>query len=446
MSTTYFIESNFSIGKLIDDCFLTENDAVHVENALGLSRFKRYKPIPFVGLIEVSNKILFALPKFYLTIPESKTDATKLIVELMRRLSSGGENEKRPVDSYLFDQKKSVGNLSRIGIASYLLNDFYLNGLLSIKQIYFKKSQSRSPHWDKTIQTIDPIHSQNGPLYNQWVSSYSERIEQKYITEIHRAVIIECSKLYGEVIGYPVNVSLGAYTGSIFNNSSLRILKTSMRKTFSLRETEVLEALIAWLEEGRSGGIKFFGTQYFHTIWELICTSLFSDVKNEKEWKDVMPFPEWLDWEKNEVSYPQGKFQLDSLTKLPKDKGMLVVDAKYYLVKCENGRVLSGPGIGDVSKQLHYEELVYTSTSFKDFYANDRSKIINCFVFPDSEKNIDLYPYGEITIPRITKNRIICVRLSGINAIRRYLNRQPFSESELISFVNNLDSISSYGI
>lgn len=446
MSTSYFIESNFSIGKLVDDYFLNEEDAIHVENVLGLSKFKRYKPIPFVGLIEVSGKILFALPKFYSTIPEGKTHAAKLIIELMARLSSDGENEKRPADSYLFDQKKGVGNLSRVGIASFLLDDFYLNGLLSIKHIYFKASQSRSPHWDKTIQTIDPIHSQNGPLYDKWVSRYSERVDQKYITEIHRAVVGECSKLYGELIGYPADVTLGSYSSSILSNSALQILKTSMRKTFSLRETQVLKALIAWIEEGRSGGIKFFGTQYFHTVWELICTSLFSDVKSNKEWKDVMPFPEWRHWDNPEISYPQGKFQLDSLTKLPKNMGILIVDAKYYLVKCENGRVLAGPGIGDISKQLHYEELVYTSDSFKSHYADDRSKIVNCFVFPDSENNIDLYPYGEIMIPRITKNRIICARLSGINAVQRYLHRQPFSESELISFVSQLNPMSSCGI
>ena len=434
MATLYFDESNFIIGNLIDKNFLSNIDAVQIENILGLSAGKRYSSMSFVGIIEASDNVFFVYPKFFIEPISNKGIVTKLIIELMLRISSENVGNNRLSDSHLFEQKKNINNLSRIGLAKYLLDDFYSHGLLSIKQSYFKKSQSRNPNWEKTIQSIDPLHSQSGPLYDIWVSRHTERVDHQFITEMHRVIISHCSKIYGELIGYPCDALLGPYSSDYVNNSSLSILKMAMRRTFSLRENQVLGAIVAWIEEDKGSGIKLFGTQNFHVIWERICATLFCDIKNSDDWVDVMPYPHWMSWENSLISYPQGKFQLDVLSELPNRKGLLLIDAKYYQLKIENGKVLSGPGVGDVSKQLHYESLVYTSATFIKNFGCDRTKLINCFVFPVAEANGDLIPFGEISIPRITSNRIVCVNLSGVSAIQRYLHRQPFTDSELTEF------------
>lgn len=431
MSITYLTETEFSIQSLIDEKKIVESDACDIELALELSRSNRRKKINFVGLIETPGRVLFSLPKFH--YGKNETTA-KLIIKLMRRISKENKNSKCPADAQLFDQKKNEGHLSRINIASFILEDFYTNGLLSIRRSYLKYSDTRTPDWGRTIQNRYALHSESGPIYEKWISKHTERTEHKVITEIHRAIVTKCSNLYGELAGYPSNPILGSSTRSTVITTALPILRSVMRRTFFMRETQILKALINWIEEEHYSGVKFFGTQYFHTIWEKICSSLFSDVKKSDNWKDVMPLPEWRIWKTSKVYCSEGKFIIDALTELPDKKGILLLDAKYYRVKpSQDGRV-SGPGVGDISKQLHYEDLVFTSNTFTTLFGEDRSKIINCFVFPVGSNALDLFPFGEIKIPRITKNRIVCVNLSGVRAIQRYLNNQLFTHSELRDF------------
>jgi LlaJI restriction endonuclease len=439
MPITYLVESGFTVRGLIENKLLSNVEGEEFASILGLYGNKRNTPINYVGLIETPDQILFAFPKFDIS---SNKDNAKLIIDLMRRISAETDSSKKPADAHLFDQQRNEGSISRVGIASFLLEDFYQNGLLTIRRSYYKRSQNRKD-WTKTIHSVEAILTDCGPVYDTWLSRHAEQVSHKIITEVHRAVITRCSSLYGELLGYPDAVVLGSSTNSSIGATGLPVLKILLRRTFNARETLVIKALIAWIEEGRRSGVRFFGTQYFHTIWETICAELFSDVKSSDEWASVMPYPEWVDWENNEQFYSPRSFVLDALTELPNNEGIVLIDAKYYLIKLNDGKVQDGPGINDISKQLHYEELIFTSSNFISRFGNDRALIINCFVFPTGNDECELMPTGEISIPRITKNRVVCVNLSGNLAIRRYLKREPFSQAELMSFSSSIKSIPS---
>jgi hypothetical protein len=437
MSIIFLKEYDFSLSELVDKKLINNIESDELAYILGIQGNYRNTKIGFVGLIETQQNIIFSFPKF-----ENNKDTAhpKLIIDLFKRVSSESNPIKKPIDSFLFDDKNNNNkNISRIGIERFLLDDFYKNGLLTIKRKYIKKSQNRSPDWSRTIELLDPIQTEHGPIYDNWLSRHSENISHKIVTEVHRSVIAQSTHFYGKLLGYPENIALGNTTNLSIDKSALPILRLLLRRTYNARETSVIKALISWILESRPNGLRIFGTQYFHTIWELICCYLFSDIKDTDRWRSVMPKAEWITSPQGEIFKSSRTFMIDALTELPDDSGVLLIDAKYYLPQFINGKVENGPSINDISKQLHYEELIYTSDNFVTQYGNNRSKIFNYFIFPGDSDQCDLSLLGKITIPRITKNKINYATYSGNKAIMRFLKRNPLSDFELITFASGDD-------
>ncbi|MDQ9168803.1 LlaJI family restriction endonuclease [Oxalobacteraceae bacterium R-40] len=436
----YLIENRFSARHLLEKEGIPADAVQTIEIQLGLNKQKRDEPINFVGLIETSGKQFFALPKFC-SKADAEKGASRLVVELMRKVAANRQATKRIPDAHLFDEKQLDASLSKVGIADFLLEDYCAHGLISIRRSIYKASNFRSPDWAKTIHSIDPIWGDDGPVYDRWLSRHSERAAHRQITEIHKAAISACISRYGELLGYPASLLPSGPSQSQSSEHSTAILRAALRRTYSMREINVLNALIAWLEQRREGGPAFFGTRYFEQVWETICANLLNDIKGYSPWADVMPFPQWTLWATNEKFKPKGQFELDALTELPDSKGLLLSDAKYYVPRFEKGAVEGMPGMEPLSKQLHYEELLFTSQAFMDQYGKNRDKLINSFIFPGpSSMDRDISPFGDVTIPRITQNPIICTNLNGLRAFQRYLRNEPFSHAELTALWDSINS------
>ena len=84
-----------------------------------------------------------------------------------------------------------------------------------------------------------------------------------------------------------------------------------------------------------------------------------------------------------------------------------IIDAKYYLIKCDkNGRLFGNPGVGDVTKQFLYD-YEYRPLLKVNGIPLDGEHIFNCFLVPrDVAQNNGLNEevpkvdcFGEVNMP-----------------------------------------------
>ena len=101
--------------------------------------------------------------------------------------------------------------------------------------------------------------------------------------------------------------------------------------------------------------------------------------------KDIIEKPKWqgIDTEEKEAQdtlIPD----LISIPKIGNEDYFLIFDAKYYNLRLERGKTLSGnPGVGDVTKQYMYQ------LAYKNFIkAHNIAVVKNCFLMPTEKDEI----------------------------------------------------------
>lgn len=433
---TILFEMDYSLDSLAD-YGVSNEEAQEIEVKLGLRSNEREKKIDFVGLIETKTKQFFSLPKFF---KKSDVSQCRVVVDILRYIAANQKSIDRFPDAYLFDKKQVREGSNKLDIAEFLLEDFHSHGLLVIKRHFYKRSESRSAAWERTVNSLDPVWSEGQPFYGQWFSKYSENAEDRLLTEIHRSIIVHCAVKYGSILGFKNVFRANTVSLPVTPQYAITIARSALRRTFSLREINVLHALIAWLETQRDAGVFFFGTRYFNLVWEEVCSFLLNDVKESPDWVGVMPKPAWHIWSESKSYLSKRPFSIDCLTELPDSKGLLLTDAKYYLPSFLGDSADGVPGVDSLSKQLHYEQLIISSGSFLIRFESDRSKLINAFVFPGTDDTPPIWPFGEVMIPRIKSSPIICIYLGGMFALDRYLKQRSFTHAELTALCELIDN------
>jgi len=135
------------------------------------------------------------------------------------------------------------------------------------------------------------------------------------------------------------------------------LLKKELTQVFTDQKIRLLKLLLAFVNKrylSQSLKAYFFGTGYFHVIWEKVCG--YSLENQVDKYIKRIPKPTWNDLNSNQVFTET--FRPDIITTNGTPDQLLVLDAKYYnleLLLSGALRISGNPGIGDISKQFLYE-------------------------------------------------------------------------------------------
>ena len=350
----------------------------------------------FVGVAVCGNHVIYSVPKY-----EEKTDFGKL---------KGNPNEREMLTRHLLDVVSAVvksGELkgteqsdegreeqsdNYLPIAFALISDYYENGLYVNERIETRQNLDGEILWDKTVNELSPVWVDDRPCYFDVFARKRRVNEEDFFTRLHQCILSEItSKISGsgvvefiDRLGYPLPDVISESEMLEFGDDELVISRINQELAiqFNTRKQEQLKLMRAYVSHRsqlRCSEFGLLGTCSFHTVWEKACKMVFGDqMERTIESLDLVlgdspkgvskktPLGQYIEkpvWDISDQGSKDGREAKEKNTLRPDclrikkgtDGYFDIIDAKYYLIKCENGNLFGNPGVGDVTKQFLYD-------------------------------------------------------------------------------------------
>lgn len=428
----YLIEGRFTLNSLLESG-VSQKSISKVEKTLKLPANSRDENLYFVGFFELDNKLFISFPKS-LSIDSLTHNHARSLMSLMRKISNNTNVTSHIPDNDLLRTSQNIEHLSRLNLADFIISDFIKNG-----DITFKSSQNiinniREPNWTKTLEALIPITSGTSHIYDQWISKKKSSKYDHIIKNIHAFVINECIKKYGSILGVNKNEVKNYNVKPTFPpKNATKLINAKLREVYVQRDILVLKALKKWLENGNSSSsYEFYGTRYFHVIWEEVCSYLLNNSKHEEYWKNAFKNPIWKYYDTKQIKKSDA-FEVDIICQSVDEK-LILADAKYYDISIRNRGIL---GVSDLSKQINYETQLSKSTAFIDRYKSNKD-LINFFIFPVDDYKTHQKLLCEIEFPKLYDKKLYGVSFDTFSSFDRYCANKPLSSLEISSFIGQI--------
>ncbi|WP_349407210.1 LlaJI family restriction endonuclease, partial [Clostridium perfringens] len=262
-------------------------------------------------------------------------------------------------------------------IINFLLEDYIENGLYKNEVNSYELNGDGDIDWDKTIDEVDPLVINNQWVYTDLITKNSIIDTDRFITMLHAKIINQCMELLNKTgLNNILKYNIEAIEKCIDNIEDKGYIFYEIDKEitvqFSDRKRRVLKAIKSYLEQ-KSGteenDLLLYGTRNFKWIWEVICGYIFDnefikDGSLSKYEKYGIESPEWTIYGDGIVSLDESTILKEKKNRLTPDilkvteyngqKYLLILDAKYYNVIVEKGKIKGNPGIEDITKQYLY--------------------------------------------------------------------------------------------
>lgn len=377
--------------RFVNQIFLTEDDYIPKDSIKNLMDDLSYEfllehqylkgdpngyvAFQYVGVITYMSNVICVLPKYYKDTNLSNEEKRAKFKTVLRVLKKVQNSVLLPDSKYL---RSADDIISEIAVADYLLRDFIDHGIYQKRREEVLLNTSGEVNWDQTISALDPIISKGQPIYHDLYNYTNITEEFNVIAEVHKWAIKYCLRKYSDILEY--NISFQEDSVDELNNIAdtaqlLGVIERELRVKYIDREINLLENLHKLIyKKGKNLNSNFniYGTGYFHTVWEQVCSYSFNN-KKERYSKHI-PKPAWKNNE-GRIVY-KDTIDPDVLATNNDETAFFVLDAKYYNYQMHESpsTALSGnPGVGDVSKQILYE---------KAFNHIEISEKHNVFLFP----------------------------------------------------------------
>lgn len=411
----------------------------------------------YVGLIVVKNIPIFIKPKYsFLNDKNTELELLKSIIKLLNDFSEREKLDSSNIESIEFEAEIEENNL--ISIISFLLEDYIENGLYENEIISYELNGDGDIDWDKTIDEVDPLVINNQWVYTDLITKSSTIDTDKFITMLHAKIINQCMKLLNEtglsnILKYNIEEIENCIECIEDKDYIFYEIDKEITIQFSDRKRRVLKAIKSYLEQ-KSGteenDLLLYGTRNFKWVWEVICGHVFDndftkDGSLSKYEKYEIESPKWdiygdgivrLD-EFNTFQEKKNRLTPDILkvTKYNGEKYLLILDAKYYNVIVEKGRIKGNPGIEDITKQYLYHSAL---NNYMIREGIDENNIVNAFLFPSE---LESYIQGQVSIGfmnKFSQQPINLVQLNVNEVINMYCNNKKYN---LDRFIESMSSI-----
>ena len=394
------------------------------------TEFERYYVFCFVGVIIVNGYVLKCYPKYIFSTQEPFEELMKVISVLEKY-----NNSKEQIIKICINSQHDK-EFNRLAAIMYLLNDYYENGVYNNTQDIIEVNGTGEINWNKTINETFAILHDNRPYYVELQTMRHVENDLDYFKRLHECILGICSSELKELsllelLGL-VEVDLTDETLDDFGDKSyiLGQLEKEINIQFNTRKQSLLKVIYMFISnEGtlaEKSNFSLYGTNAFHAVWEDACAVAMGDVLHKKlkdiklpsgglseyyrknandKLIDIIEKPTWFDI----LGYDHKAKEtlIPDIVSIHEDV-FYIFDAKYYNIKLEVGKDVSGqPGIGDISKQYLYQ-LAYKRFCKDHGFA--MRKIRNSFLMP-TEKGDKPTKIGSVRLDMLSSLKLKNIRV-----------------------------------
>lgn len=424
----YLIEGAFTLNSLIESGVASDS-IEKIEGTLKLPSSSRSEKLFYVGLLEIDERIFISFPKS-LNIDSIKTHDVETLISLLISVSKNTKLINRIPDGNFLRTTQQLDQLSRLGLANFIIKDFIENGDITFKNHNIVIDNRYEPDWVRTIDKVLPVSSQSGHIYEKWFSKKRSVYTDNVIKKIHDAVLNECLDRYGEILGYDKKRLNFYHHSNDIPKHAVNLIDSKLRDVYVQRDVMILKALKQWLQKSsKTSSLEFFGTRYFHMIWEEVCSYLLIDCKAKDEWKSAFHRPVWNYVNSQEPVYGDS-FEVDIISETVNGK-LILADAKYYDISKRSNGIL---GVGDVSKQINYEQLLLQSATFTAKFEKE-DNLVNLFIFPSDSPQELIQLLCTVQFPKLYSKKLYGFTFDTRESFKRYLSQNPLSSSCILTSI-----------
>ena len=306
------------------------------------------------------------------------------------------------------------GDVGLISNIQDLADDFRLYGVFAERVRYATKNSGKS-NWPRTVARELAMISDNGNIvYPNIRTSRTLNAHDSILASLQVAVLLELAEYHGwwleglqgreaELKTYPTP----NFPRMLWSHK----LRALLPNLFARRAIALTQSLISYLEEDprQNDGIKLYGVEDFHTIWERMLREVILGV--EQGWNHRLPKPAFTRADSGQLLIQERGMQTDIVIR--DGTTLKVLDAKYY----DATTLSNSPSWPDIVKQLFYHVALASAT--------DEDVRTGSFIFPSNNNGEG--PFSRISV--VDQNRdqaagfptINCVYLDIVGVMDAYI-------------------------
>ena len=338
----------------------------------------------YVGLINYDDIFIAINPK-YIDVSKNNKDEFCGIFKLLKILYLD-----RKIDKTIFlgNEIEAENNGSmKLYNSIMILKDYILNGVYEEEISIRETNGSGEIDWETTVDFYDPLVFDEQFIYTEYATNEIEFTEASIITKIQINLLNEIlmffkSKDLPELLDMNIDFNIPSYELLEDTDFYLGILTKKLDLQYNDKKVQMLKNMINYIEDERGKIREYemccFGVRHFEHIWEYLCSDVLNNefMKVEQEYK--LRTPKWLisnkEWynKKNILKPDIIKFGV-----INENKYLMILDAKYYVPKYSDGKIVNNPGISDITKQYLYQKLL------EDYIVRNKIEYVyNILLFP----------------------------------------------------------------
>jgi hypothetical protein len=314
----------------------------------------------FVGTIKLRKNIFYSLPKCFSIDDKSDKKTVQGIIQLVEKSLVSYKKRTEQTKAIRTEENfylaiRHLETRTEFDLLLTLKESYFRNGLFRIKKNKYKERKSfAGVNWQQTISRTQPIYSDGSPVYINPISK-DLTFEESKITILHLSILSHLAKKYhffqnsstlsallrSESLEYLSEVELRKGAQNWIN-----VVNSELRRTFNEELKGILLLLMEFFVEDGFKSVKafsFFGTSYYHMVWEDALKVALKDEYNEFISQIGQPVYHLETGESSNVGQ-----EPDIL--IERENSFYILDAKYYILE------RSKPGWKDIVKQLFYHK------------------------------------------------------------------------------------------
>ncbi len=372
---------------LLDKIYRTVNDERILSCRTGTYIFR------YVGLISLPFCTVSVLPKYIsntLSV-QAMQNYTRYTIAVLQQYA--GVSRDEPGLDFLTSLPEEKGYSEPV-VADALIDYYRRYGIRQKEELSYRTGGNGEVNWQQTVEKVIPVMSGHRIFYPENVSAVRRHQAEEVIAGIQRWATRYCIEKYSQLLPGSENIFFegeAPTTPEELGPVSMLVgmLYRELRHTFTDTGIQLLQNLIWLLEQqtavAETAAVTFYGTASFHLAWEDACKKAFGDISTRPEISSLFRPPVWVSGNYREYTTTEKPGFSNSRNVLIPDviaydaDTLLILDAKYYLIKFRGNRVDGNPGIGDITKQILYEQTLKCSNASPFRTAG---QTINGFIFP----------------------------------------------------------------